>query len=1290
MRKTLLNILIVSALIVPLAFSPVTASEPEQVYADGNNVLATGYVPIPIDLSYLADNPPVEGDPRAPIYRDSPLPAKYDLRNVDGKSYLTPVKDQSTYGVCWAFAATGAMESNYKKNTGKDIDLAELHLAWFSFKNADKSKAFHNKSGNTLSAVLGGGNAFYPAALYSRLDGPILESDLPYPDRYASNPEANKPSETKADAYNRVLRLTDVYYLDFDYGGGPDSIGSTETSMNIIKRRIMETGSVVASYNSNNSSYYNYDTSSRATSYYVTQSGKSTNHAVQIVGWDDNFPASNFKTKPSRNGAWLIKNSWGTWWGDSGYFWMSYDQYLRDGTAFVVEEANDTMKAYYYDALGWTSFGSINAANVFKAERDETLTEAGFYVTNNNASYTISVYTFGNSVTSMPESPIPAGGSPKSTQSGSIAYAGYHTVKLNTPVTLKEGEYFSLVLKTNVGTATEEKTSLLGANAAVIEDGSFFSYNGTSWTASKTANACIKAFTVTDLIKTAPVIRTESLPEATAGLSYSAEILADGTRPMTWTISGLPSGLGYNASSGTISGTPTAQGQYTITVKAENSAGSTTKTLTLTVEGLPTLATTSFSGYEGYAFNETLKLSNTSITATWKNVDALPKGLKLDTKTGAITGKPSAAGTLSVEFKASVSSLNTTIPGTVKFNINEKPIPPKIGASGLPNGEINTEYSQPLKLTGTTPITVSDDGMPSGLAIKTLSGDSIICGTPEAVGTFNFTVTARNVVSDLGGKGEVTKKVKLVIVPKIVVVSLDDAVIDEEYTPVTFAVYPSANIAWKASGVPSGMTFNNGVLSGKPKGSAKTYNITLTATANGIKAQTGKIPLNVVMKPSLTTKKLSAGTDGKAYKAKLATKGNPTILKVSGLPDTLKFIPDGKGGGTIEGTPNSMGKYTTIITMTNAAGSTSASMDLEIKGVAPKITASAPKGNYDKDYTAKITATGTKPIKITYSISDKDKEKFGVNSLEELGLTLSADDSGNATITGKPTQSIKSLPVTITASNDVPKAKAATKKLSLTIAGDKPAFTTPSPKAPTYSNTAGEEVEIDFAVTGTPNITFTMSKAEGFTLTSSGNTAKLTGTPTKAGKTSITITAANADGKDKKKVVIETAVNTKSEAPAPLEVREDASVPEDNTAPAPEDDAQESQEVPELVEAPAGDSAVAFGAVRTVNSLEPGVLEMLEAEGYTIAAVLPEVTVSESGLHEISIKLNDETETGAKLYWFAFPKNAEPSEDDEISEFYDSTGAEIEFVPEERDITVSVWLSEGVTYAPVIAVKSEK
>ena len=87
--------------------------------------------------------------------------------------------------------------------------------------------------------------------------------------------------------------------------------------------------------------------------------------------------------------------------------------------------------------------------------------------------------------------------------------------------------------------------------------------------------------------------------------------------------------------------------------------------------------------------------------------------------------------------------------------------------------------------------------------------------------------------------------------------------------------------------------------------------------------------------------------------------------------------------------------------------------------------------------------------------------------------------------------------------------------------------------------------------------------------------------------------------------------------------------------------------------------------------------------------MLPEVTVTEDGQYDLNVELAETVKKGAELKYFAFPRNAEASDDDEIVDFYDDEGAEIEAVPESHKITVAPWFNADVTYAPVIAVKAD-
>ena len=238
---------------------------------------------------------------------------------------------------------------------------------------------------------------------------------------------------------------------------------------------------------------------------------------VSVVGWDDDYPASNFKNRPSSNGAWLIRNFWGTNWGDSGYFWMSYEQTIGDCAVYIVA-ANSGLKHKGYDVL--TQAGSINyhwSANVFKAEGRETIKEVAFTTTDNNVPYEIYINHLGKT---LPVNP----GTPKNkAASGIMPYAGYHSITLSSPVELEDGEYFAVILKAGQAsnyqyyTAVEDvgtfRTASVNAGESYFaknenvpsssdwKDGITIPNNGTG----RPCNACVKAFTVDATAEPEPV-----------------------------------------------------------------------------------------------------------------------------------------------------------------------------------------------------------------------------------------------------------------------------------------------------------------------------------------------------------------------------------------------------------------------------------------------------------------------------------------------------------------------------------------------------------------------------------------------------------------------------------------------------------------------------------------------------------------------------------------------------------------------------------------------------------------
>jgi hypothetical protein len=331
------------------------------------------------------------------------------------------------------------------------------------------------------------------AAYLARWSGPVNESDDPYHPTDANTSPPGLPPQKHVQDLIMIAAHT--------------SPGDSTHIAN-IKTALMTYGAVDASiywadstYNAANSAYY----------YSGTVTAATLNHDITVVGWDDNYSASNFSHPPANNGAFLIKNSWGTSFGLSGYFWISYYD-----TGFGVDVSSvfagnqpvsNYTTRYDYDPLGWVNnLGYPHSttawfANVFTATASEQLQAVATYVASNNSSYVIYIYT---DVTVGPTT-----GTLRGTSSGTFSLAGYHTVALNTPVSLTSGRKFSVVMQLttpgfNYPVPVEYAVTGYSSHATASPGQSYISADGISWedtTASvitdidtSTMNVALKAF----------------------------------------------------------------------------------------------------------------------------------------------------------------------------------------------------------------------------------------------------------------------------------------------------------------------------------------------------------------------------------------------------------------------------------------------------------------------------------------------------------------------------------------------------------------------------------------------------------------------------------------------------------------------------------------------------------------------------------------------------------------------------------------------------------------------------
>lgn len=372
------------------------------------------------------------------LYRTSGIPAAWDSRDKITKEVA--VRNQNPTGLCWAFSMATAAEWDYYKETkestgtGTYQQLSPGHLGYFFYNRTDDPLGNTPWDKNIISNGSKytdiGGNQFFVSQAMAGWTGLALESDAPF------GTAASASAYASTLAYDNAVILQNAEFLD-----------TTEE----IKRAVMENGAVSISYYaagaSDEGKYLKKNATAGSAYYCGDKAASDANHAVTIVGWDDNYSADYFVTKPAVNGAWLVQNSWGENWGDGGCFWLSYgDKTICDYTSIDVQAASTYDYNYQYDGnavpLSIAFQAGEKVANVFKASSaaNQLLEAVNFTTWNDTATkYTVQVYT---DVTTGD----PVSGILESSFSVSTDNAGIYTFELPTPVYLAPGSQYSIVL----------------------------------------------------------------------------------------------------------------------------------------------------------------------------------------------------------------------------------------------------------------------------------------------------------------------------------------------------------------------------------------------------------------------------------------------------------------------------------------------------------------------------------------------------------------------------------------------------------------------------------------------------------------------------------------------------------------------------------------------------------------------------------------------------------------------------------------------------------------------------
>ena len=701
--KILAGILAVNMIVTSSALTFAANNDSKDVYlnyqnetADINeNYHATGYRELDGEYQIIPDvlNDNYSYIDGTEITKAAAYPSTYKTAN------LPDVRDQGSYGVCWAFSTISLIETNLIKNNlvSNDIDLSELHLVNYTYNCVNDPlgglEGDINKFDTSYGSVMQyGGNV--EMAVNSLLDweGAVNEDVVPYTIEYVRQVENNQLDDSLAYGKD-VAHVQNFYRVN-------------TTSKEDVKKAVMDYGAVSISYWSDQSSDWSTQYYNSLTAAYYCPEGRTTNHAVNIVGWDDDYSSDNFATKPEGNGAWIVRNSWGSEYGKDGYFYLSYyDKSIYSvGYTLEAELSDNYNNNYQYDGAmlyGYMGYGGSNKySNIFEAKANlggsENIKAVSFMTgSSTNLNYTVSVYT------NLSDDTNPESGTLAAQKSGVTTYDGMYTVVLDSSVNINEGKKFSVVVEVN---SNSGKTAYLAyersmqsgkagywCTASVKANQSFINspYNGWNDFSNKSygGNFIIKAFTDNE---------TTTVDVEKVSLNKSATTLTEGeSETLTATIT--PSN---------------ATGDKTVKWSSSNEAVAAVDSngkVTAKKAGTAVITATSSNG------------KSASCTVTVKQKEIAITGIGLNKSTTSLTEGESETLT------ATITPSNATGDKTVKWSSSNEAV-----AAVDSNGKVTA------KKAGTAVITVTSSNGKSASCTVTVKQKDTYTGLRDVNGTLTY------------------------------------------------------------------------------------------------------------------------------------------------------------------------------------------------------------------------------------------------------------------------------------------------------------------------------------------------------------------------------------------------------------------------------------------------------------------------------------------------------------------------------------------------------------------------
>ncbi len=392
-----------------------------------------------------------------PSYFDGRRENPDDRTSAFTTKIVTPVLDQGQTSTCWTFGTLSAFESSWNKKLSDAgitsspfvdpesgyVRFSERYLVWMGKSDPLPPSRITPELIDYIYISLGGDE--YKAASAMLAGGLVWEASSPFPEYARGISEKIPPVGILHD----VFTAPELSVIDL-----------IRTNPDKIKRFISEYGAVSAAYGSDPIYSSGADIYTSAVFSETNELLYFINHQVALVGWDDDydFSSSGLSEKPSGKGAWIMKNSWGTEYGDKGYYYVSYeDTSLVFSGAFIPEmdlrryTLTDTYARFSDNRNWYVDTPSLSGGNTYRASAHQFVKAVGFYADHDRMNYTLEIRT---------RTDTPDGGRVVHVQSGSFGadgspeWAGYRTIDLDSLVFIPQGEdYFvTITLSNETGT----------------------------------------------------------------------------------------------------------------------------------------------------------------------------------------------------------------------------------------------------------------------------------------------------------------------------------------------------------------------------------------------------------------------------------------------------------------------------------------------------------------------------------------------------------------------------------------------------------------------------------------------------------------------------------------------------------------------------------------------------------------------------------------------------------------------------------------------------------------------